>query len=88
MTTDSADTRGPALGLKLRDRVTGLAGICTGRIEYLNGCVQYLVKPPIGKDGKVLDGDWVDSAQVEVVGDGLTVKRRNTGGPNPDAPRM
>jgi hypothetical protein len=43
------------LGVKLRDKVSEVEGICIGcigRIEYLNGCVQYAIKPKVTKDGK------------------------------------
>ena len=76
------------LGDQLHDKVTGLKGICIGRIEYLNGCVQYAIKPRIGNDGKVYDAEWVDSQQVERVGKGLNVEQKQTGGSNMGAPRL
>lgn len=74
------------LGSKLRDVVSGLEGIATGRLEYLNGCVQYLIDPPLDKDGKLQKGMWVDSQQVEKVGDGIKVAKRSTGGSSAKAP--
>lgn len=76
------------LGDKLRDRVSEVEGICIGRIEYLNGCRQYAIKPKIGKDGKVHDAEWVDSQQVEKVNGGLNIKKTGTGGANMGAPRI
>lgn len=76
------------LGQKLRDRVSEVEGICIGRIEYLNGCTQYAIKPKKLKDGKVLDAEWVDSQQVELVGQGIDIKPKYTGGSNSLAPRI
>ncbi len=80
------------LGQKIRDRVTGLKGIATGRCEYLNGCVQYHLKPALDKDGKMVDGDWIDVTQLEVVGRGISTitparpRARVPGGPMAEAP--
>lgn len=83
------DLKNIPLGTKLRDKVTDLEGIAIGRIEYLNGCVQYSIKPKIGKDGKVNDGEWVDSQQIEIVKENaIDIKPSNTGGATSIAPRM
>ena len=77
------------LGQKVRDLVTGLEGIVTGRCEYLNGCVQYHLKPTLDKDGKTVDGDWIDITQLEVVGQGLVREESGAwipGGPVMEAP--
>ena len=74
------------LGKKVKDKVTGFTGIATSRIEYLNGCVQYCVKPKVDKDGKSRDGEWFDDAQLEVIGDGIAIKKDPDGGPIPDMP--
>jgi len=93
MATESVRMR-----VEVRDRVTGLRGIVTGRTEYINGCVQWLVKPPVDKDGKLVDGCWIDTIQLEVVGPGIaepetdhTTKdhiKEGPGGPNADAPSV
>lgn len=50
-----------SLGCRVTDTINGFAGLTTGRIEYLNGCRQFLVKPEgLDKDGKVQDGIWID----------------------------
>ncbi len=72
------------LGSKVKDRITGFQGIATSRIEYLNGCVQYCVKPPVDKDGKIVDGEWFDDAQLTVVGKGVSVEKELDGGPTSD----
>lgn len=75
------------LGQQVRDKVTGFTGIATTRIQYLNGCIQYGVKPRIGEDGKLRESEYFDEAQLEVVGEGLTVPQKTTGGPVTNAPR-
>ncbi len=75
-----------SLGSEVKDRVTGFAGIATARIEYMNGCIQYCVKPKMGKDKKMPEGAWIDDAQLEVIGDGLTAVKDYDGGPIPDLP--
>lgn len=69
------------LGKKVKDIVTGFEGIATGRCEYLNGCIQYRVEPPMKADGTTIIDKWIDHGQLEVTGDGVTVAKRDTGGP-------
>jgi hypothetical protein len=74
------------LGNKVRDKVTGFTGIATTRLEYLNGCVQFCVKPMVSEDGKMPEGEYIDDAQLEFVEDGVTVDKDFEGGPVADAP--
>ena len=56
------------LGDRVTDRVTTFSGLVTGRIEYINGCRQFLVKPEsLDKDGKIMDGVWIDEQHLTVV---------------------
>lgn len=82
--------------IEAQDRVTGLRGIITGKTEYINGCVQWLLKPKVDKDGKLVDGCWIDTVQLEYVGPGLEetdeelktepTKQDKPGGPQSDSP--
>ena len=83
------------LGEKVKCIVSGFTGITTARIEYLNGCIQYCVKPKMEKDGRNRDGIYIDQEQLEVVGSGILAakkkpkKKKRTGrpgGPAQDAP--
>ncbi len=59
------------LGDKIRDRINGFTGICTGRSEFIFGCVQVLVAPlTVTPEGKHPDSVWLDEARVEVVAKG------------------
>ena len=55
----------PKLGMTVKDVVTGFKGIVTGRVEYLTGCTQYLVQPPVKKDGDCVDARWIDEDRLE-----------------------
>ena len=61
-----------ALGDRVHDRITGFAGIVTGRLEYLEGRRQFLLKPEkLDKDGKIIDGQWIDEQYLEIVLSGI-----------------
>jgi hypothetical protein len=76
------------LGDTVRDQITGFEGVTTGRAEYLTGCVQFIVQPPL-KDGKFEEGRWFDEDRLEVMSRrpaGLLEQRRRDGGPAGSAP--
>jgi hypothetical protein len=76
------------LGNKVRDRVTGFEGIAIAKCEYLNGCVQWGIRPPQGeKKDAYPEAMYIDSQQVEFVDQGIAVEQRVTGGPSNDAPK-
>lgn len=77
-----------ALGEKVKDIVTGFSGIATSRVEYLNGCVQYCVSPPIDGDGKEVAPLYFDEGQLRKVGKGVLEKitSKPRGGPRGSAP--
>ncbi|MEE8114279.1 MAG: hypothetical protein V3T23_07980 [Nitrososphaerales archaeon] len=63
------------LGQRVRDIVTGFEGIATVRVEYINGCNQYLVKPRCEwkKDEpmKQPEGSYIDDQSLELVDQGI-----------------
>lgn len=70
------------LGKLVKDKVSGFQGIAICRSVFLNGCIRISVQPPLDKDGKFVDERWFDEAQIELVGDGVSVeKTQSTGGP-------
>ena len=73
------------LGNKVKDKVSGIEGIVTGKCEYLNGCVQYCVTTKVGKDNKGAS-PWIDEGQLVVVSRGIAAKPKPTGGPSDNAP--
>lgn len=63
------------LGDKVRDCVSGLEGIVVSRSEHLYGCNRYWVSPQEVKDGKPVEGCWLDEDACEVVTEGV-IKRK------------
>ena len=53
------------LGNKVKDSITGFEGIAIARIEYLNGCVSFEVRPLELKDGLLQDTEWIDDQQLD-----------------------
>ena len=66
------------LGEEVEDTITKFKGMVTARIEYLNGCRQYCVEPPVDKDGKLNKSEYVDGSQLEVVDESEEGPRRET----------
>jgi hypothetical protein len=54
------------LGLKATDKVTGYKGVVTSICFDLYGCIQAVVMPEAGKDGKQEDGRWFDVQRLTV----------------------
>lgn len=72
------------LGDKVKDKVTGFAGIAIARTEWLNGCIRVTVQPDKLTDGKVAASETIDEPQLVVVKIGqVKVKVSDTGGPIP-----
>jgi len=60
------------LGLKVETKVSKFKGIITSRSQCLYGCNRYFITPPVDKDGKIMDGWWVDEADIVVKGKGVS----------------
>lgn len=74
------------LGKKVECLVTGFTGIATSEVKYINGCIQYCVKPKVGKDKVMPEGHYIDVQQLKVIGDGVELIPTPTGGPQADCP--
>lgn len=48
------------LGLRMKDRITGMVGVVTSVTFDLYGCVQVILNPGVDNDGKPRDGMWFD----------------------------
>lgn len=68
------------LGVEVETKVSKLKGIITSRAECLYGCNRYLVQPKADKEGKLLDGWWVDEDDIIVKGRGVSAKKKDLGG--------
>ena len=70
-------------GQRARDRVSGLTGIIDGIAIWLNGCVQYSIQAPMKKGAtEKPSGYWIDEAQIVIIGEGINVEKKETGGPS------
>ena len=74
------------LGRTVTDRVTNFRGVVTGVVEYLTGCNQALVVPPMSSDGKLPDSQWFDVQRLAVVEDVPAVVLDNGATPGCDKP--
>jgi hypothetical protein len=72
------------LGDQVRDTVSGFKGIAIGIVTWLHGCNRVIVAPKVGKDGKMIENQTFDEAQLEIIGKKnvtpATVKARKQGG--------
>lgn len=73
------------LGFTVTDRITGFKGVAVGHVEYLTGCNQALVVPPVDSDGKLREGQWFDVQRLQASGD-APVTLDNGATPGHDAP--
>lgn len=55
------------LGLKVRDKVSGLTGICESICYDLYGCIQAVIRPPVDDKGAMPDGRYFDVTRLEVL---------------------
>ena len=73
------------LGCTVRDTITGFTGVVTGRVQYITECAQALIQPPVDKEGKFVDSQWIDEPRLEV-GDQEVVVIYSGATPGPDKP--
>tara|TARA_R110000850_G_scaffold277151_1_gene424868 strand:- start:58095 stop:58349 length:255 start_codon:yes stop_codon:yes gene_type:complete len=77
------------LGVRAKDKITGFTGIVMGKAEWLTGCDQVALKPPVSSDGSMRDASWFDIGAVEYIDEGINAKEvasNKPGGPNKDVP--
>jgi|WetSurMetagenome_2_1015567.scaffolds.fasta_scaffold587726_2 hypothetical protein len=55
------------LGLKARDKVTGLTGVITSVSFDLYGCIQMVVTPAAKPEGELMGGCWFDWNRLEIL---------------------
>ena len=58
-----------ALGHRAKDRITGFVGVVVGIVDYISGCNQALLVPPVDPDGKLRTGEWFDVQRLELLQD-------------------
>ena len=56
-----------ALGVQLRDTVTGFSGCAIGRADHLSGCNTYGLQPKVKDDGEWTIAQWFDEMRLVAV---------------------
>ena len=56
------------LGTQQKDKVSGFTGMVSSVSFDAYGCVQAVLTPPVGKDGKYPDAHWFDVNRLEPKG--------------------
>lgn len=62
------------LGMRVEDKVTGFKGVVSSVGFDLYGCIQAIVNPGVGTDGKPQDSHWFDVNRLTVL-DGPVMRR-------------
>lgn len=77
-----------SLGQTVTDKITGFKGVVTARCEYISGCDQALVSPPVDDKGKIDDGRWfvVQRLEVDATAPVITLDNGDTPGCDLPAP--
>jgi len=65
------------LGLKVVDKVTGFKGVVVSVSFDLYGCIQAVVTPEAGKDGKQEEAHWFDVTRLTVTSQAPVMTRPN-----------
>jgi len=74
------------LETKAKDKITGFTGVITRVVEYISGCNQALLTPPISTDGKLQDARWFDLQRIKLLEDKPSIVLDNSETPGPDMP--
>ncbi len=70
--TDMKSKQQPVeLGDLVKDKITGLQGLVTGRTDWLYGCVRFVIQPTALKDGAVQDASTFDEPQLIILKKGF-----------------
>jgi len=59
--------RQATLGDRVRDRVTKFTGIVVSHAKHLTGCDRLFIEPEVDKEGKRVDGMWVDIDMLDIL---------------------
>lgn len=75
------------LGDRVKDSITGFAGIVIARTEYLNGCARYQLQcETLDKDGKPQEWQSFDEMQLKLLKPHVATGQQVTGGPQKSEP--
>ena len=75
------------IGDVARDTITSFEGFVIARTDWLNGCSRFLLQPRGLREGKIIEAEWFDDTQLEIVESKDLKRDVSTGGPRPDPAR-
>lgn len=55
------------LGDKVKDSITDFQGTVVAIAHWLHGCTQCAVQPKELKDGKIIESEWIDEPQLQLI---------------------
>ncbi|MCX6787196.1 MAG: hypothetical protein NTY93_01580 [Candidatus Kaiserbacteria bacterium] len=64
------------LGVKVRDRLTGLTGIVTARIKHRYSGDRYAIQPPMNAKGEIPESVQLDEEDIEQVDPPVSKKEK------------
>lgn len=67
------------MGKKAKDKLTGFTGTITAHAEYMTGCDQFLLQPPVKDGSEYVNPIWFDEQRLEIE-EGDTIKLDNSNG--------
>jgi len=71
------------LGKKVKCTITGMTGLATAKIIFMNGCIQYQIQPKTIINGVPAEAKWYDVEQLVLVGARKKKPQTSSGGPPP-----
>ena len=77
------------LGDEVKDTITNFSGVIVARIEWMNGCIRYVIQSRVrSKDSKPVD-DTIDEQQLELLHKPKVKKEvAKKGGPKPQVSKF
>lgn len=63
------------LGMRVEDRITGFKGVVVSVGFDLYGCIQAIINPGVGADGKPQDAHWFDVNRLQITSDTPVMER-------------
>lgn len=76
------------LGHTYKDKITGFQGIATCVANYITGCNQVLIGPPMAPDGTFRESHWFDEQRLDDTGaPAIVIDNSQFNGPDKAAPK-
>lgn len=55
------------IGGVVKDTISELTGTVTAKVEYMTGCIQYLVTPKWKQGETFSEGHWIDEIRLKII---------------------